>query len=256
MDKTKYIKWYRLAQEIVKNDILIPDRTDEQIIDLVSQEDWLMFTPKDVTREQAKNSNDPNIWFTIDKDSTKLFKGESKENEKDRARIGLTFNTIPSVEKIKNILSGYCKKEKEELIKQLLTLEGVWKIKVKRKIKEHNFAESPTYIEEYKKDSNQIDGGIVDEVIKVSNRIRKEGDLKREEFKIKDKFYLETPSIELMECDFALNEQEYQKRIKEAFEVLAICLNVKTDSEIKKFEKEKKKREKSDREIDAILAGF
>ena len=106
MDKIKYVKWYNLARTIINDDYLIPERHDKEILKLISKssDEWLAFAPKDITMEELKNSVDPNIYFEIIDDN--------------RGIIGLTFNTVRSVDKIKNILEGYCKAEKEELLKK------------------------------------------------------------------------------------------------------------------------------------------
>lgn len=231
MDKTKYIKWYNLAKSIVNDPELIPDRTDQKIMDeFVSREDWLMFAPAFIsTKEEAKNAPIPNVYFVLYKEGSKRF-----------GRVGLTFNTIKAVERLKNILSDYSSEEKEELVKRLLSLEGVWKISVDRKIR-HNFLAKPEYFPVFKCQSNEIDKSIIDKIIIASDNIREDGREKREKMKLTKRSYTETPSMDLMVCEFELSEDEFKKKVKEAFDVLKICLNVKTNAQIRKLEKQQKK---------------
>ena len=66
MNKEKYLKWYKLAQEVVNNPELIPERTDKEILYLVSEEDWLMFLIKELSdMKEAKNADKPNVFFSI-----------------------------------------------------------------------------------------------------------------------------------------------------------------------------------------------
>jgi hypothetical protein len=229
MDKTKYLKWYKLAREVVNDDFLVPERSDDLIMsEFVSEGDWLLFTPAGIsTKNEAINSPLPNIFFRL------------KENI---CRIGLTYNNVKSTDVLKNILSGHCAEDKKHLIDGLLGLDAVWKIKVNRKIKDKNHAQTPKYhiYEGFPKSSNDINDGIVDEIIKASNTIREEGREKRKKMEMSGKYYLETPSINIMECEFELSERTFKKRIGEAFEILKICLKVKTDSQIKKLDKKHK----------------
>lgn len=215
MNKEKYIKWYEIAQEALDDPILLPPRTDKEIIDLVSREDWLMFLIGSQNLDTAKHSNQPNVFMTIPKQSI--------------GRIGLTFNKVGSVDVLKNILSIYCKKEKDDITKILLSLDKSWEITVSRKVKEHHFLQAPSYITEFHKECNQINDNVVDDIINISTNIREEGKEKN------TPTYIETPSINLVESTFDLTEEEFIKRIKIAFTVLKICLSVKSDSEIKKI---------------------
>ncbi|MBU0459300.1 MAG: hypothetical protein KJ771_00665 [Nanoarchaeota archaeon] len=225
MNKEKYIKWYKITKEIVNNDSLVPKRSDQEILKLVSQEDWLMFVLKKFDNtEEAKNAPTPNVFMNLYKNDNKNF-----------CRIGVTFNNVGGVDVLKNILSKYCKDEKEALTKSLLSLDGSWEIVVSRKIKEYNWAQTPEYVEEFHINSNQINDKIVDQIISWVNKIREEGTEKR----LSKKVVQETPSVNLLEAIFELNEDEFRKRMKEAFEVLQVCLEVKPNSEIRKIVKSK-----------------
>ncbi len=233
INKTEYIKWYNLAKNIVNDSSLIPNRTDKEIADnFVSTENWLMFAPEGISSSnEVKQSSIPNIWFAL-----------SEENEIRKGTIGLAFNNVNSVDKIKNILSGYCRQEKNDLTEELLNLEGEWRITVVRKIKDKHFNQVPDYTEEFSRKTNEINDDIMNKIIDISNRIREEGRSNREKLKIdtnKSKVaYTETPAINLMECEFDLSEDIFKKRILEAFNVLKICLRVKSDSQIRKIERE------------------
>ncbi len=223
MDKEKYIKWYNLARDAVNDAFLMPQRYPEEIVSFVSREDWLGFADKDTSLEELEKSDKPNIFFEI---------------ENNKGTIGLTFNNVNSVDTIKNILNGFCKVEKEELIKKLLELETIWRIKVHRKIKEHHQSEKAEYDTVFDEQSNKIDEKNIEKIIKLSEEIRENG--KRKPIN-KANYPYETPVITLMESDFELSEDEFKKRIVSAFDVLRTCLNVKTDSQIRRLEKEKSK---------------
>ncbi|MBU1623107.1 MAG: hypothetical protein KJ597_06040, partial [Nanoarchaeota archaeon] len=227
MDKEKYVKWYNIAKEVVADEKLVPIRTDDEIKKLVSQEDWLMFVLEEFDdTTEAKNASAPNVFMDLFRDDNKEF-----------GRIGLTFNNVKSVDVLKNILSKYCKNEKEALTKLLLSLDGAWEITVSRKIKDTYHLQTPVYQREYHNTSNQIDDTVVDQIIFWVNKIREEGTEKRKS--LLPKYYSETPSVNLLESIFILNEEVFKTRIKEAFEILKICLDVKSNREIKTIVKSK-----------------
>jgi len=177
MDKQKYIKWYKIAREEINDDYLIPEKTDKEILNLVSREDWLMFVLADLDNtKQAKNIPRPNIFMYI------------REDNKDCCGIGVTFNQVGAVDVLKNILSRYCTDEKAELTKLLLGLDGSWKITVSRKIKDHNWQQTPKYINEIDINCNRINNKIVDQIVECANRIRQDGKEKR---KLSASYYME-----------------------------------------------------------------
>jgi hypothetical protein len=214
----------------------------------VSEEDWLMFANKEVlNKDDGTNSPMPNVYLDF---------GRGRQPE-GTCNIGLTFNNVKAVDRLKNILTDVHKEEKNEIVKKLFNLNKDWILTISRKIKDKNHAQTPVYKRVYEKISNQIDNKIIDDIIHISNHIREEGRERRILAKIEGKYYMETPEINLMQSTFKINEDEYRQRIKEVFEVLEICLKIKPDSEIKRIEKEEelKMREKL-REIENKIRVF
>src|SRR3989338_989106 len=225
IDTEKYIYWYNLAHKVVQNEELVPNREP-----WVSTEEWLMFAPDYIlSMEEAKTASIPNIFFDLSNGLTER-----------RGKFGLTFNNLPAVEKLRNILSNYCKDEKELLTAALLSLDTVWSIKVQRKIHYKNHQEEPTYIQEYTSQTNEINERVINDIFEVSDRIREEGKQNRTKEKLKQGksriAYTEVPSINLMECEFELTEENFRNRVKEIFPIWAICLKIKSDREIKRIE--------------------
>jgi len=246
VDKKLYAKWYNYAKETLNNDFLIPARTDIEIFDIVSQENWLIFCQKGDTKKIAIQKEDPNVFFDI----------LSKEgNLEGFGRLGLTFNNLKAYNKFKTIMQGYNKEIKNKITHKLLTLKKEWEINISRKIKENHPSQTPKYYREHDWHWNtrQINDNIIDEIIKLGEEIRTQGvknrEIKREEAKNPKKFYVETPSINLMDFTFPLNKQEFSERILEIFDVLSLCLNVKTDLEIKRLKREKSNELKEKQEL-------
>ncbi len=234
MDKSKYIQWYNLTQETIKNDQLIPKRTNKEIESLVSKNDWLMIPAGTDTKKQGTYSPFPNIFFDIN----------SREGEnKDYARIGISFNNLPAVERLYNILTKYCKTSHEELTKQLASLEDVWETRVERKIKRNHPKSTPEYQLVYPAQTNKFDGKIIENIVSKSKEVREEGKITAEKYKLKGEFYRETPNVNLAVCEFQLTEENFVHNLNQIVPIWKTCLEVAGKySEIKDLERAENKR--------------
>lgn len=251
LKKEDYIKWYNLAKNEISNEELIPNRTDEEIIKLVSANDWIMFSSKGETKEERKNSPNPNVYLAISAYKNGIY-GEGT--------IGVNFNNIGACDKFEYIMKGTNEEIKIKLNKALRELKNNWEISVSRKIKDKNWAQRPKYTIEFEEDIKNLNEKIVDNVVDKINKIRKEGKLKREIMKTKgNNGYYETPSVSLIVSSFELTEDNFLDRIYEAFKILSICLKVKGGVEINKenraLEKEFKILEDKIPELEKELIG-
>jgi len=237
VDKNTYEKWYNLAEEEVNNKNLIPERSKEEIFKLISKENWLMFCPEGIDRIEAIQFPEPNVFFDV----------LSKEgNLTGFGRLGLTFNNLGAYDKFKTIMNKINEELKDKITRELLGLKYDWKIKVDKKIKKYNYAQTPEYEEVGMWETRNINQEIVDEIIEKAKKIREEGIVNRENVREQSgnpkKFYNETPTINLMEAEFKLSEEEFRDRISEIFKILSLCLGVKGDVEVNKIIREKTKR--------------
>lgn len=238
MDNKKYVVWYNLAKKLIKDDFLIPSRTDEEIKSFVSPENWFGFAPKDIpSLKELQISDRPNIFLDI-----------SDEND---PVIGLTYNNLGAVDKIKNILLGFNRNEKEELVKKLSELKPFWRIMLYRKVKDHHQSQRAKYECVIEEPSHKIDEKLIKEIISQSERVRENG--KRHPIN-KANYPQETPVITLMESrDFELSEKTFIDRIIPAFDLLRTCLKVKSESQIKKMQSDNKKEiDELENEVQAL----
>lgn len=230
MEENEYVKWYKLARATVGNSKLIPERTDLDIIEnQISRENWLNLSPAK-NLENVSSSINPNIWFSIDG---------------GRGYIGLHFNSKDSMKKIRNIMSSAGNEQKIELINLMKDLEDTWETALSRKIKTSHPRQSPDYYNGWKIPANKLDDETIEELFKKSRKIYYDGERKAEVKKGIDKYYSETPVLNLVKCDFSLNENEFKKQILIAHKILEICYEVKTDAQTNKelqkvLEKKKK----------------
>jgi len=89
VNEKEYVKWYGLAKTAVGDSELIPERSETEIVKNISHDNWLNISPaKD--KEEAANSVNPNIFLSIYEDGNGV--------------IGIVYNNVASMDKIKNIL--------------------------------------------------------------------------------------------------------------------------------------------------------
>lgn len=216
----QYIKWFKIAQEVLGNN-LVKKLDDAEVVNWISRENWLMLPlPTETDMKHAKNRQDPNIYIT-------LFETNSG-NEK--MGIGLTCNTIKSVEKMQNILDSYHDSDRERLLSALKKLDNNFKASVSSKIKEIHFAQSPEYDCKFELHSNQIDEKSITKIFQIANDIRERG------LRLKDlrgtSHPIEAPSFEIAYCEFTLDEEKFRKKMRELMPVLEACLRVKRTNEL------------------------
>lgn len=226
----QYIKLYNIAYEELGSN-LVRKLSDSEVINWISRENWLMLPlPAETKMENAKNRWNPNIYII-------LYKINSG---KEKIGVGLTCNTIDSVEKMRNILDSYHNPERESLLSALKKLDKTFTASVSSKIKENHFAQSPDYERKLEIKSNQIDDKIIKNIFQITDEIRKRG-IKLMESR-GTSHPIEAPTFELAYCEFQMNEDIYRKKLQELKPVFETCLHVKRSGEL---EREKKKIEDS-----------
>jgi hypothetical protein len=237
VDKNIYVKWYNLAKDEIKTDTLIPERTKEEIFNLISRENWLLFCQKGEDKDDAITKGEPNVFFDV----------LSKEgNLTGYGRLGLTFNNLPSYDKFKTIMSGINRETKDKINKKIIELSHDWKINVNRKTKKYHHTQTPEYLIEGVWNTKNIGEDIIKEILSKARQIREEGIRHREDIRQSSgnprRFYAETPTINLMEAEFKLGEDEFRDRISEIFSVLILCLKVKGEVEVNRIMRDKVKK--------------
>lgn len=236
-EKIKYIKWYRLAQKAVNDEEIIPNISDDEIISLVSKEDWLIFLlPSEGKKEDAYSRDDPSIFMDM---------------IEDKIRLGIFFNTIGSVEKIKNILTGIHDADRKKLAEIFNKLDDEYETVLSRKVKSYNFAQVPEYHEVMKTKTNQLNENFIRDMFEQVIQIREEGVEKTKTEKLKGKYYFEGPVIDLAIITIDKDENKFIKRILELKKIFTICTKIKTDTELRQLKRTRKGRlEKLNKDIE------
>jgi hypothetical protein len=223
----EYIRLYKISRDQLPT--LIPALTDEEVRKQVSQRDWLIFPlPYEVARKQAVNRPDPHIDITL--------------REPGKVRIGIRCNTIKSVEKLKNILNGYHKNEKKQLINHMTSLDDRFLTSIMSKQKEYNFAQAPKHEVIFQERSNTIDEDKITKIFGLLDEIRQRGIDKKKEMFVD--FLPEAPVIDLTSIKLSLDEKEYRLALSDIGKIFETCISIKTRSEIEREEKRAKKGSK------------
>lgn len=221
-----YVKIYNIAYEVMGADSLKKMTNDGEFIEnWVSNENWLMLPlPNEKSMSDAKNRLDPNIYITL-----------NGEDEKEFIGIGLTCNTIESVQKMQNILDNYHIIEKRLLVSAMSKLDDLFKTSVSSKVKENHFSQRPIYREQFSIKTNAIDDNSIKEMFRNVAEIRERG-LKRME--LEDKSHpIETPVIDLVYCEFANDEVVFRNKLQQVMQIFELSSNIKKSAEIKKDKK-------------------
>jgi hypothetical protein len=184
---------------------------------------WLMFikaTHED--RKDAVNYPEPNMYLAI---------------EKDVLRVGLTFNNAPSVDKLKNILNKNSAIERDKIVKKLLTLNDSYETIVLRKIRKYR-GPSPTYEEELTIQTNKLNDDKFQQIIEKCVEIREEG--KKHRKIAKHASYYEGPTVDLLYLEIPKKEDVFKEIMADMIPIFMLCVNIKTDSELKDLDLIKK----------------
>lgn len=218
MEKNEYVKWYKFARATVGDSKLILERTDLDIKNQISEKNWLNLSPAK-NLENVPSSVNPNIWFSIDGGI---------------GYIGLHFNSKDSMKKIRNIMSSVCNEQKTELMNLMKDLDDTWETTLRKKIKKSHPMQSPDYDFGWEIPANKLNEEAIEELFNRSQKIYYDGKRKTEMEKGMGKYYSETPVLNLVECNFSLNENEFKKQILIVHKILEICYDVKTDAQTNK----------------------
>lgn len=232
MDKNNYIKWYRIAQQEVKNEEIVPKISDDKILDFVSKADWFLFPSFGlIDREQRRSLDVPNMYFFF------------KENEK--IQIGINYENAPAVDRLFNILDALSTSDKEDILSVLAELDDRYEFVLQKKIKDRHYAQVPDYERVLRKECNQLNDEFFKSVIEESQEIRKDGRELSDEAKSKGKYFSMVPLITIAEITVPQDESTFSDAMTTMAKVFQTCMQVKSTSKIKKMRKDRDKELKS-----------
>lgn len=210
--KSKYLRWYRLLESVLEEDV--PHLTDEDIMEYVSNEDWIIIPiAGEEDKEKAKQAQRPNLYFDL--------------SEEKKIHIGITYDKLDSVKRLRNILSPFNEKERNQIIEELIALEDSFLTKVYRKIKERYWAESPTYKEAFIEHSNKMDYHRFIDLFDVVDKIMNERSLLDERKK-----YQLAPTINIVCAEVRRDEDNFREVLSKIKSIYEITTKVRTKEEI------------------------
>jgi hypothetical protein len=221
--RQEYVPYFRLSESVLGE--LLPRLSDEEITQLVSSLNWVALPlPGEQTKEEIENRSGPHIDFRLTESSM---------------RIGLRCNTVPSVDKLRNILQECHTSEKSSLVSGMGQLDDDFQTTVYAKIKEHNWSERGEYLVRFQRQTNKIDAAGFDEMFAISDQIRAEGKGRQKEEKLPHNPV--TPVIDIAYTTIGRgDDQLFNSKISQLKPLYETCLKVKTDSMIRTEERLKK----------------
>ncbi len=205
-----YVEAYNICKKEIDFEELIPNLQDNEIIKLISREDWLMFKlSNELDKDEAKLVARPNIYLRL---------------KDDKFNMGLTLNQIGAVRWFLEICQPYNIQKKTEMLELLHNLPDGYNTDVERKIKDKYYAQVPKYIEEDSFKTNTLTFEELDKLCKKAEQIEKEG---KQKTLMADKYYAEFPAIHLAFIEnLDLTEQNLRNAAKTLFPLLQKCLSI------------------------------
>src|SRR6266581_4250954 len=185
----KYVPWFRAAQEVLGDSVTRV--RDEDVSKWVSKLDWAILPyGNEESAEEAKNRPFPNIWLRL---------------EDRQMTIGLVCNTVRSIERMKNILTGFHTPEKQDFLNHMRKLDDTFQTSVSTKIKEFNPRQSPDYQSGMSVKSNRISAKDFLDIFSSAETIRERGLVRRRE---EGKSWApESPSLTLARTTFQVGSE-------------------------------------------------
>lgn len=208
----QYIPWYKILIRVYEG--MVPDRSDEQIMGMVSPKNWLMVPiTGETSRTQGKNRDMGNMFFAL---------------YEDEIHIGISYQNIQALDNFKNIAHYFHAPEKSELVRLLTELDDTFETALFKKIKKYHPLQAPDYEDVLTFKTNTLNEKNLEQLIEQSDEIRKEGRHIQE----KNDFPIITPAINLTQVWISADETSFIKALEKLKPIYRILMNIKTHAEI------------------------
>ena len=212
IETEKYVQIYAWAKEVITDEKLLPSRTKEQIINLISQENWLAF-PKENQFTKKDIDNDPkaNIFVAL---------------SGDKIIIGVTLNKKLSIDWFMEAAEEYHKADQKELLDLMHELPSDFMTELEKKKKFKHYSETPTYeeIEELTKPSNAFSEEDFDKFFKRSKELEEQGAKEKAERGVS--FYPIMPTINLVTKKISFEKNAVKETVRLLYPILKVCLEI------------------------------
>lgn len=221
--KSKYIEWYRYLESVFQD--LVPHLTDDEIMGYVSDKDWIIIPiTGEADKRDARLADRPNLFFDL--------------SDGSRISLGISYDKLGSVRRLRNILSPFNAQELNQTIQQLQSLNDSFLTKGLRKTKSFYWAEAPTYEDAFVQYSNKMDHKQFQELIQAIDEILNERRLLDE-----GKKYQLAPSVDLVYSEVTMNENEFKGKLLKIKPIYEVAIKVRTEGEFEEECRQQKKKE-------------
>lgn len=209
--KRKYIIWYRIIEQVFGT--CVPHLPDDEIQRYISERDWMIIPlPGESDKDKAKRATRPNLYIDL--------------SQEDWISFGIVYEKLDSVKNLRNIISPYNERERNELIEKLVTLDDSFLTTVNRKIKRHYHLEAPVYEVAFQQKSNTMDYEQFIKVFKAVDRILDERELLDAEKK-----YQLAPTVGLVYGESKREEKAFKEALLKIKPIYEMAVKVKTKEE-------------------------
>jgi hypothetical protein len=209
--KYKYVMWYRILEQVFG--VRVPHLSDDEIQRYVSERDWMIIPLSgESNKEKAKLARRPNLYIDL--------------SQQGWIHFGIVYEKLDSVKNLRNIISPYNERERNELLQKLSTLGNSFLTTVNRKIKRHHYLEAPDYEIVFQHKSNAMNYEQFINIFKVVDRILNERELLDAEKK-----YQLAPTISLVYGKTRREEEAFKEALLKIKPIYEMAIKVRTREE-------------------------
>ena len=220
----EYAELYSMIRKLANDDEIFPQLNDVQLEDFISQEDWMGVPSFSISKQQMTNSDDAHIGLAI-RDNNKIW-------------LTLWFNALKAVRRFTNILHKFSEKERQEFIETIKHLDKDYIIRIL--YAEKFYAGSADWETVKRFECKDLSEDQITEILKIIKETKEKRD-NRQKFLTGGK--VATLAVSLAEITIDKNDTIKIKNVlNNLVKLIRISHGIKTHSQIKKIEKDKKKK--------------
>lgn len=217
-----YVKIYKRFNEVINNEEIIPELSDNQIYNYLSRINWMPIpniNELETNKTDITTSPRPHISFRI---------------IDNNCFIDIFFNGKESVNNFLTILESESYKQRKDFIDSIRSLNDNYSCSILY-CEKPNFASTPDWIIEYKIKCNELNEKSVFEFIEKIKEISIKRDNQQ---KLLDSGAIATIAVKVASTHFDINDNnQLTEVILQISNIFNICLNLKTVKEILKIRK-------------------
>ena len=219
----EYKNFYKQVRALFPDDDIFPSLTNSQFEEYVSREGWMGIPSFSVSKKELTNSDQAHISIVLYDRKVRLF---------------LWFNGVKAVNRFVNILTSYSQSVKSELVEILKSLNDKYVIKILYTEKLYSATADWKVVRQFR--CNNLSEADIDKILSTIKETNVQRDIRQGIIK---KSLVATIAISMADITLDLSDDLGVKdALKNIVNLTKICHLIMSNSEIRKIEKEKKRK--------------